>query len=98
MVPIPHASSWDELNVHLEASCRKRRERILRGDKETISERFERDRVALLPLPAAPYEACEKLSTRVRSLSLVRYKLNDYSVPTQYGHRQVWSRAMCTRL
>ena len=22
--------------------------------------------------------------------SLVRYRTNDYSVPTQYGHRQVW--------
>ena len=43
----------------------------------------------MLPLPAAPYEACEKISARVSSLSLVRYRGNDYSVPTQYGHRQV---------
>ena len=90
MVPIPHASSWEDLNAYLEVNCRKRRERILRGHKETIGERFERDRVAMLPLPATPYEACEKLSTRVSSLSLVRYRGNDYSVPTQYGHRQVW--------
>ena len=83
MVPIPRANSWDELNVQLEASCRKRRERVLRGHKETIGERFERYRVAMLPLPAVPYEACEKLSTRVSSLSLVRYRANDYSVPTQ---------------
>jgi transposase len=90
MVPIPRASSWDELNAYLEVNCRKRRERVLRGHKETIGERFERDHTAMLPLPAAPYEACEKLSTRVSSLSLVRYRANDYSVPTQYGHRQVW--------
>jgi hypothetical protein len=90
MVPIPRANSWDELNVHLEASCRKRRERRLRGHKETIGERFEHDRAAMLPLPAAPYEACEKIAARVSSLSLVRYRSNDYSVPTQYGHRQVW--------
>jgi transposase len=90
MVPIPRASSWDELNAYLEVNCRKRRDRVLRGHKETIGERFERDRVAMLPLPAVPYEACEKLSTRVSSLSLVRYRANDYSVPTQYGHRQVW--------
>ena len=44
----------------------------------------------MLPLPAAPYEACEKIAGRVSSLSLVRYRSNDYSVPTQYGHRQVW--------
>jgi transposase len=90
MVPIPHASSWEELNAHLEADCRKRRERRLRGHTETIGERFERDRAVLLPLPAAPYEACEKISARVSSLSLVRYRANDYSVPTEYGHRQVW--------
>jgi hypothetical protein len=90
MVPIPHFNSWDEWNAHLEAECRKRRQRRLRGHRETIGERFERDRAAMLPLPAAPYEACEKISARVNSLSLVRYRANDYSVPTQYGHRQVW--------
>jgi transposase len=90
MVPIPRVSSWEELNAHMEQQCRKRRERRLRGHTETIGERFERDRAALLPLPAAPYEACEKISARVSSLSLVRYRGNDYSVPTEYGHRQVW--------
>src|ERR1700678_1578177 len=90
MVPIPRASSWEELNLHLEADCRKRRERRLRGHAETIGERFERDRAALLGLPATPYEACEKISARVSSLSLARYRSNDYSVPTEYGHRQVW--------
>ena len=90
MVPIPRASSWDELNLRLEADCRRRRGRRLRGHTETIGERFERDRAAMLPLPAVPYEASEKISARVSSLSLVRYRANDYSVPTEYGHRQVW--------
>jgi len=90
MVPIPRVNSWEELNAHLEAECRKRRERRLRGYAETIGERFERDHAAMLPLPAAPYEACEKIAARVNSLSLVRYRGNDYSVPTHYGHRQVW--------
>lgn len=90
MVPIPRFHSWDELNAHLEQQCRKRREKILRGHKESIGERFERDHAALLPLPAASYEACEKISARVSSLALVRYRGNDYSVPTEYGHRQVW--------
>jgi hypothetical protein len=89
MVPIPRVSSWDELNVHLEAQCRQRRERRLRGHRETIGERFERDREAFLPLPGSPYEACEKVATRVSSLALVRYRGNDYSAPTSYGHRDV---------
>jgi transposase len=90
MVPIPRLPSWEELNAYLEQQCRKRRERRLRGHSETIGERFERDRAVLLPLPTAPYEACEKISARVSSLSLVRYRSNDYSAPTEYGHRQVW--------
>ena len=89
MVPIPHAASWEELNAQLEVACRERRQRRLRGHTETIAERFERDRAAMLPLPPVAYEACEKINARVSSLSLVRYRTNDYSVPTQYGHRQV---------
>ena len=41
-------------------------------------------------VPVTPYEACGKISARASSLSLVRYRTNDYSVPTEYGHRQVW--------
>jgi transposase len=91
MVPIPRVSSWEELNTRLEAESQKRRLRRLRGHTESIGERFKRDHAAMLPLPAAaPYEACEKIAGRVSSLSLVRYRSNDYSVPTEYGHRQVW--------
>jgi hypothetical protein len=45
-----------------------------------------------LPLPPAPYDACEKKPAWVSSLSLVRYRGNDYSVPTAYGHRKVLVR------
>ena len=43
----------------------------------------------MLSLPPGAYEACEKRATRVTSLSLVRYRSKDYSVPTAYGHRPV---------
>jgi transposase len=89
LVPVPHRSSWEELNAYLLEQCRKRRERGMRGHQETIAERFERDRAALLPLATVPYEACEKRTAKVSSLSLVRYRANDYSVPTAYGHREV---------
>jgi transposase len=57
LVPIPRFAGWDELNTYLERKCGERRGRRLRRHKETIGERFERDRQALLPLPSAPYEA-----------------------------------------
>ena len=50
---------------------------------------MERDLEALLPLPAAPYDACDKQAGRVSSLSLVRYRTNDYSVPVAYGHKRL---------
>jgi transposase len=85
MVPVPCFAIWDAFNTHLEAECSKRRERKLRGHMETIAERFERDRAALLSLPEVPYEACEKVAARVSSLALVRSRSNDYSVPTRHG-------------
>ena len=77
------------MNAHLEAIAASAASAVCAVTRETIGERFERDRAAMLPLPAAPYEACEKITARVNSLSLVRYRANDYSVPTEYGHRQV---------
>src|SRR5450759_4589639 len=63
--------------------------RRLRGHEETIGERYARDRAAFLPLPASAYEACEKQMAQVSSMSLVRYRTNDYSAPTEYGYRDV---------
>ena len=59
---------------------------------------MERDLEALLPLPEAPYDACEKQAGRVSSLSLVRYRTNDYSAPVAYGHRNVLVRGYVDRV
>ena len=92
MVPIPVFATFEALNAHLADCCRKRLGEVLRGHTETIGERLARDLAAFQrPLPP-PYDACEKIGTRVSSLSLVRYRLNDYSVPTSFGHRDVLVR------
>ena len=44
---------------------------------------------AFRPLPTAPFEPCEVRAAQVSSTSLVRYRSNDYSVPTTHGHRSV---------
>ena len=93
LVPVPRVASWEELNAHLREECVRRRERKLWGHQETIAERFERDREKLLPLPPNPLEACERRTTRASSQALVRYETNDYSVPTEYGHRPVLLKA-----
>jgi transposase len=92
LVPVPVFDSFDALNADLLARCRKRQEDRLRGRVGTIAERLEHDLAAFQkPLPA-PYDACDKRPGRVSSLSLVRYRNNDYSVPTAYGHQRVLIR------
>jgi len=43
-------------------------------------------------LPPTPYDACEKISTRATSISMVRYRGNDYSVPVASAHHEVQVR------
>ena len=97
LVPVPQFESFEALDAHLAACCRRRLGDRLRGHAETIGERLERDVAALRkPLPP-PYDACEKVPATVSSLSLVRYRSNDYSVPTSFGHRQVVVRGYVHR-
>ena len=89
LVPLPDAASFDALNEDLLAACRRRLDDRLRGHDETIGERLARDLAAFHDLPPTPHDACEKQAGRVSSLSLVRYRGNDYSVPSAWGHREV---------
>ena len=89
LVPLPHAASFDALNENLLTACRRRLEDRLRGHDETIGERMARDLAVFHDLPPTSYDACEKQAGRVSSLSLVRYRGTDYSVPTAWGHREV---------
>ena len=98
LVPIPSFESFDALNAYLERRCLERMDATLRGHEETIGQRMERDLESLLPLPPAPYDPCEKQTSRVSSLSLVRYRTNDYSVPVAYGHRDVLVRGYVDRV
>src|SRR6202040_3504958 len=36
-----------------------------------------------------PFEPCDKRPAKVSSTALVRYRMNDYSLPTAYGFRDV---------
>ena len=98
LVPVPSFQSFEALNAYLERRCLERMDARLRGHTETIGQRMERDLDALLPLPPAAYDACEKQAGRVSSLSLVRYRTNDYSVPVAYGHRDVIIRGYVDRV
>ena len=98
LVPVPSFESFEALNAHLERRCLARMDARLRGHSESIGQRMERDLEALLPLPPVAYDVCEKQPGRVSSLSLVRYRTNDYSAPVAYGHRDVLVKGYVDRV
>ena len=98
MVPLPRFASLEALNGYLEQRCRERQGDVLRGHRESIAKRLERDLEAMTALPGAPFDACHQTAGQVSSQSLVRYHNNDYSVPVAYGYRQVWVRGYVDRV
>jgi hypothetical protein len=92
LTPVPHAPSIEALNARLAERCRARQNERAGRHEQTIGERLVADMAAFRELPAAPFEACHKVATKVSSLSLVRYRTNDYSVPTKYGFRDVLAK------
>ena len=89
MVPMPVADSFDAMNARFLEQCVTRRQAVLRGHSENIGTRMQADLAAFMPLPAVPFDPCHVVTGRASSMSLVRYRTNDYSVPTAYAHQEV---------
>jgi len=89
LTPVPVAASFDELNACLEAACLADQDRKAGRHSETIGERLMADLSGFCALPAGTFEPCDVRTARVSSTSLVRYRGNDYSVPTTHGHRSI---------
>lgn len=89
LTPLPHAPSIEALNMRLVERCLARQNERAGRHEQTIVERLVADKAAFHELPATPFEACHKVAARVSSQALVRYRTNDYSVPTRYGYRDV---------
>jgi len=90
LTPVPHAPSIEALNARLLERCLARQGERAGRHEQTIGERLAADKAAFREAPAAPFEPCQKVATGVSSQALVRYRHNDYSVPTRYGYRDVW--------
>jgi len=89
MTPIPVAPSYEALNAMLAERCRQRQGDRAGRQAQPIGIRMAADLAILRPLPPVALEPCEKRIARVSSTALVRYRCNDYSVPTAYGFQSV---------
>ena len=92
LVPAPHAESFAALNEQLLTDGRRRLGDRLRSHDATIGERLARDQACFHDLPTT-----RATSTEFSSLSLMRYRGSDYSVPTAYSHHEVLIRGYIDR-
>ncbi len=92
-VPPPQLVLWEEFNRELAERCRGFFAQRVRGCEETIRERWLQEKHDLLSIPATGPLMFQPVETTVRSLCLVRFDTNDYSVPCRYAHHPVTIRA-----
>jgi hypothetical protein len=83
--PIPEFESLADLNRDLETFAESYLDK--RASGESVRDRFERERDALRPLPAALPATCIRDTVRINKFFEVTYKTNRYSVASKYAHR-----------
>jgi transposase len=97
-VPVPQASSLDELNKKLAERCRDDLKRRVRGHRGTKLELLAEERETFISLPPLSFDACRKQPTRANSLSLIRFDDNGYSVPVCYAHHEILIKGYVDRV
>lgn len=106
LVPVPQVSEILELNHYLMEQCNAYEETFVPKTNEKVGERFQEERVQLLPI-ISKHPCARKVKASVNSLSLVNFETNAYSVPTRYAgqkdahlyayvnHIEIWLGGQC---
>lgn len=81
MVPLPDVSSIEELNQILLSWCEKQKQIRIKEWEQEVKE--------LRPLPSAPFKCSKTHMVKPNSLLLFQIDRNHYSVPYEYGYRQL---------
>jgi hypothetical protein len=89
MVPIPHGGQLRRAQRELAERCRRPAGRSAGRHARRSASGSLADLAALRALPAGAAGAVREAGARVSSTALVRYRTNDYSVPTAYGFQDV---------
>jgi len=85
--PTPSFADLDELNAALARFCESTLKRTHATHRETIGERFAREKPTLRPLPVVLPRPCVTRYARVNKFAEVCFERNVYSVPTRFAHR-----------
>jgi len=98
LVPLPEVKDFHELNALLEERCLAEGSRQLPRDQGTLADRWEQERLHLLPLPAYPFSCCRTEPADVNRLQLVAFDRCRYSVPTSFVGKTVSVHAYVDRI
>lgn len=98
LVPKPEYKNLEKLNDYLKECCKARRNKKHNRENKSIGEIFKKEEEYLLPLPNHSYECCDIRLTKANSYSLVRYKTNEYSVPTEYAYKKLILKAYINKI
>lgn len=93
MVPIPEATSFDDLNRQLLTRAFKEDGRRVAREKQTIGEAWEEERDHLYPLPPSDFECCDMAAVCLNHYSQAQFETNRYSVPVDQARRIVTLKA-----
>jgi len=83
-VPVPHVSSFDEINRTLLERLQEDDNRPSPDKPMTIGEAWQEEKPKLLPLPPIPHRCCVSRPAKANHYSLVSFDGNRYSVPVEY--------------
>ncbi len=93
MVPLPTATSFEDLNRQVLERCLQEDARTVARETQTIGEAWEKECSLLLPLPPSDYECCDMVTVRLNPYSQAQYETNRYSVPVKHARRTVTLKA-----
>jgi transposase len=89
LVPVPAVASLAALNQLISAADMVDDGRVITGRPVTIAAAFAEEQLAMLPLPADPFDPARLLEARVDSRARVCVRQNYYSVPARYAGRRL---------
>jgi transposase len=96
LVPVPAVTSLAALNQLISAGDMVDDGRVITGRPVTVAAAFAGEQLAMVPLPAEPFDPARLLSARVDSRARVCVRQNYYSVPARYAGRRLPVRLSAT--
>lgn len=87
--PLARFGDFASLNDYLRHACLDDMQRRVRGENHLVAEVWQAEKAALLPVPAAAYQACTSHVVKVNPYSQVVFETNRYSVPAEYAGKQM---------